>query len=163
MYDPKTLKLYITEKHLLGRRTVQSAFIRLTPEIIKKKGAVVKNSFFGIPTSYSDIIEKNIIYSPVLNRDSEGITPLANIYSNSSIKISFAADYTERNYIIKFFQVSDIMSSIGGINAFIRPIFGWIKIPLIMFFLYQLSIILLEKDGEADSKEFIKFLNYSKK
>ena len=55
------------------------------------------------------------------------------------------------------------MSAIGGISAFIRPIFGWIKTPLIMFFLYQLSVILLEKDKEADSKEFIKFLEFSKK
>ena len=87
VYDPEILKLYNSPKYHIGDKTVESAFIRLTPEYIIKKGVFVKNSFLGIPTVYGDITEKNLIYSPVLNRDSQGITPLAKVYNTSSINI----------------------------------------------------------------------------
>ena len=54
-------------------------------------------------------------------------------------------DYIERIYKYKYFGFDDIMGSIGGINAFIKPLLGSIVPYFVIYFLYSLSKILLYK------------------
>ena len=96
-----------------------------------------------LPYTYADDVKKTIIYSPVLNRNANGVTPLAAQYNSSTISIPFSADFVERKYYDKFFGGSDIMAKIGGINATVLPAFGWIGPFLVMYFLYRLASILL--------------------
>jgi len=51
------------------------------------------------------------------------------------VQIGFEVDYIKKKFIFKFNTVGDIISAIGGINAFINPILGYFTIAFIVGFL----------------------------
>ena len=46
--------------------------------------------------------------------------------------IGFEVDYVERTFIYTYHSVGDIISAIGGINAFIGPILGYFTIVFVV-------------------------------
>jgi hypothetical protein len=52
------------------------------------------------------------------------------------MRIGFEVDFVERVYEFQYFNASDVLSAIGGLNAFINPILKWLVIAFIIFFLY---------------------------
>ena len=87
-------------------------------------------------------MSKRIIYDRVTNQDSDGRVPTAAHYNSSTIYIPFEAIFTERIYEYNYYHYSDIMHSIGGLQAFVGQFLG-IAVPLfIIGTLFKLSDIL---------------------
>ena len=78
------------------------------------------------------------------------------------LKIGFDVDFVERLYYLKYFSLGDIIHAIGGLNAFINPILKWLIIAFIIFYLFQLALVLREKDEKDYNTEVLKFMTYSK-
>ena len=59
--------------------------------------------------AYSDIINKALSFSKVLNVDGDGRVPLSGSYNSSTNIINFSVDFTEREYIYQYFSYLDII------------------------------------------------------
>ena len=112
----------------------------------------------GIALSYKNRVESKVIYDSVLNKNQDGRVPHAPIFNSSNIYSGFQADYTERIYIYKYYGFGDLMSGIGGTNAFVNPILGSATVFFIINFLYTMAKMLIFKYKEAYHKENIAFL-----
>jgi len=53
-----------------------------------------------------------------------------------TVYVGMEVNYVERTFIYKNHTVGDIVSAIGGLNAFINPIMGYFTIAFIVGFLY---------------------------
>ena len=75
--------------------------------------------------------------------------------NSSDINILFDYDFTERQVTYEYYHVADIVSQIGGIFAFIRPILDLITPLFILYFLYSLAIILNSQAKQAYHDELV--------
>lgn len=116
----------------------------------------------GIPRSYADREIEYLHYDKVLNVNIDGRVPIEQKYNSSIINIPIEVDYTERKYIHQYYTIGDIMSAIGGINAFFRPIVSFLAPIWIIIFLSDLSRIFQEKNQHNYYLELNQFLEFSK-
>ena len=151
----------------IGKENVQVASIRVTPEIKIQKDFVTKSSVLGIPTSYGDKETKLALYDKTRNYNIDARTPLHDIDDSDDykdpfeFKIGFEVDFVERIYRFKYYNAGDVLSAIGGLNAFINPILKWLVIAFIISFLMQLSLELKTKNEKAYQVEVRRFLTYA--
>jgi hypothetical protein len=115
----------------------------------------------GIPISYKDINNTSVFYDPVLNKDEDSRVPLMSrsSFNSSNFWVPIQTDFTERQFQYRYNGLSDVMGSIGGLNAFIKPILGYATPYFILIFMYMLSRIIwhrYEKDFHYQAIEFLK-------
>ena len=55
-------------------------------------------------------------------------------------------DFTEREFIIRYFGYADILSKIGGLTASLRPILAFSAPVFVVVYLYTLSEIILKRN-----------------
>ena len=70
-------------------------------------------------------------------------------FNTSSVFIPIAPVFTERRFTYSYFSMQDVFKQIGGINAFIKPFFGALGPFLVFYFLYMLSVIMIENNEVA--------------
>ena len=88
---------------------------------------------------------KRIIYDRVNNQDQDGKVPTAETYNSTVIYIPFEAEFTERIYKYHYYHYSDIIASIGGLQAFITPFITSFGPFFVIMFLIMLANILTER------------------
>jgi hypothetical protein len=72
--------------------------------------------------------------------------------------LQFAFDFTEREYSIKYFDVMDIVATLGGINGFLKPVLGVFGPLFILYFLILLANILIDKYNDDYKNELVQFV-----
>ena len=65
-------------------------------------------------------------------------------------------DFTEREFIIRYYGYADILGKIGGITASFRPLLAAAAPIFILFYLFTLSEIILNKNKLKFEKELTK-------
>ena len=85
-------------------------------------------------------------YKKNLNVDETGKVPIDDrTFGSSDVVILIDMDFTEKMFELYYFNFMDIMSIIGGLNASIGPVLGFIAPLFIMNYLYQLSQLALSR------------------
>jgi hypothetical protein len=79
--------------------------------------------------------------------------PLDDTYNSSTIFIPFSNDFTRREYTYKYFTILDIISAIGGVNAFIGPLVRKLAPFLMLLFMFKLAVIIKGKYLQEYRKE----------
>jgi hypothetical protein len=54
-------------------------------------------------------------------------------------------DFTQREYTYKYFTFLDVISAIGGVNAFIGPLVRNLAPFVMLYFMYKLAVIIKGK------------------
>ena len=122
-------------------------------------GKKVKTEIFGLVLAHGDQIEANVTFKKSLNIDVNGRVPIheggPDDYNSSDVIILIDYEFTEREYILKYFGFMDILSKIGGIYAFASPILGLLAPGYILFYLYLLSQIIIQKHKDKFREEIL--------
>ena len=74
-------------------------------------------------------------------------------FENSDVTVMIDMDFTEKIYEIYYFTITDVMGLIGGLNASIGPVFGFIAPLFVLNYLYQLSQLALCRHLDQYKKE----------
>lgn len=70
-------------------------------------------------------------------------------------------DFTQREYTYKYFTFLDVISAIGGVNAFISPIVKNLAPLFMLYFMYRLAVIIKGKYLEEYRQELKEFVKYA--
>ena len=135
----------------------------MAPEIRTMKDKKEKVKVLGLAVAYSDIINKAISFSKVLNVDADGRVPIASTYNSSTNTIGFQVDFTEREYIYQYFSYLDIIQQLGGINAFFMELINLLAPISILLFLIKLSKIIIFNYKMIYRNELLEFINRAHK
>ena len=95
------------------------------PEKEIKISKNVTGKLLGIlPWYYSNLTRFDLVYSSVLDTDTDNMVPIKVMsnFNSSDIFIPVQPDFIEREYSYKYYLMSDIAASIGGIGGFLKPI-----------------------------------------
>ena len=134
--------------------------IRSNPSLHRMKDKMVTKSMFGINFAFEDLLIPSLNYKKNLNIDSNFKVPLKDTpFETSRIKIMLDHDFTEKYFEIFYFGYMDILASIGGINASIKPLIGIVGPIFILNFMYQLAKIIHEKYEDQYHEELVKLHN----
>ena len=111
--------------------------------------------------SYQNVT--TVFFDRVLNENENYMTPAQPISDGkTSINLGFTVDFSERTLKYTYFTLFDIFIGIGGLKAFIEPFLA-ISVPFVIIYtIYQISVILRMKNEETYQKELIRFLSYTK-
>ena len=76
-------------------------------------------------------------YKKSSNVDEENKVPIDDRkFKDSDVTIMIKMDFTEKIYEIYYFTITDVMGLIGGLNASIGPVFGFIAPLFVINYLY---------------------------
>lgn len=103
----------------------------------------------GIVVSWKDKVTQNLVYDRNLNENVDMRTPKMMSFNDTNVNIMFTFDWNQREYIITYFGMEDIITSVGGMIAFLTPFINFLSPYFIIYFLFQLSEILHLKYEEA--------------
>ena len=100
---------------------------------------------FGIAISTSDLIIYSLNLEQSTNVDDDGRIPLK-LQGNEPLVdfMTFYFDYKQVFYTYTYFDIKNIFSNIGGLNASIGPIVRAFYPLIILIFLYKLAGIIGE-------------------
>ena len=140
-YDVETELLLYTVPYIIGTNEVQIATVRLLPTRYVEVGREVKTKVLGLAIEHEDRIVTNITMKKNLNINVNGRVPVhdGDYFKRSDVTIMLDHDFTEVEYLIKYFGFADIMSKIGGIVASLNPLMALLAPMLIIFYLSTLS------------------------
>lgn len=114
---------------------------------------VETHNILGIGFRWKDKIETDLRWKKTIDINDDMKIDTRFKYNSTRIQANIDFDYTERVYNIKYFNVFDILSRVGGITEtamiFIELMFPWIA----LFFLYKLAFILDKTILECQVKE----------
>jgi hypothetical protein len=147
-FSEYTNVLLDTIDYTIGKNEVQIATIRLIPSRFIEKAQEVKASALGIPYSFGDKIVANITFKHNLNIDVYGKVPIheGSYFKSSDVIVMMDHDFTEREFIIRYYGYADILGKIGGLTASFRPLLEAAAPIFILFYLFTLSEIILNKN-----------------
>lgn len=125
----------------------------------------------GIPTEYYDLEVENVTWWKSQVQDDGGQVPTRTLGKNEEYNATLGSkiisnidfDFTERIYTLKYFDIRDIMSILGGLRSSIIPLVAFIVPLLTLHFLYNLAIIIDDKITVDKQNEMIKMINIAVK
>lgn len=131
----------------MGVNQVAIGKLRVVPEIQIYKKVDPGITILGVPVSFVDRTTKKATFEANLNINEDKRVPLSThlVFNSSDIYSPIQADFTERIYIYKYYGVNEIMTGIGGLQAFLNPIIKSILPFFTMYFMYYLAKILWYK------------------
>ena len=92
-----------------------------------------------------DIVEVFLKYDPPLSTDADGQVKIKTTFNNSDVNIPIDFNYVQTQYEIQYFRLINVISSIGGVNAFFGPLLNVMTPILGLNFLYKLSEIIKDR------------------
>lgn len=111
----------------------------------------------GVPVSYDDLVEKSLVF-----KSSDQITKKS-YTSSPDVKIKLDFDFFGREYIFSFYTLRDVLSSLGGIFAFVFTIVKLISPIFVLYFLVELSKVIIANYQMSYRNELIEFINKAHK
>ena len=142
----------------MGESELQVATIRLVPSMFVEIDKKVKSSVLGIDYAFEDNIIQNITFKKNLWIDVNGKVPThdGEYFTTSDISIMMDHDFTEREFLIRYFGYADILAKIGGLTASLRPILGFVAPIFIINYLITLSDVIMNKNKRVFNMEVSK-------
>jgi hypothetical protein len=85
-----------SEEFILGKTSIDTSRIPISPQKITKKRYIPSSYFLGIPIKYIDDVQENMDMYKVQESNIDNRIPLANKYNSTTQTILFRFDFTER-------------------------------------------------------------------
>ena len=115
----------------------------------------------GIPLMSENIVSDVVIYQRATNMNLDQRVPLSLTFNSSTIFIPYSMDFTQREYTFKYYTILDVISAIGGVNAFIAPVMSKLAPLFVLGFLFKLAVIIKGKYMDAYRNELTQFVKYA--
>ena len=160
-FDENSTYLAKSEEFILGKTSIETARIPISPEKITKKRYTPNAFILGIPYHFVDYVKENMDLFKVQESNIDNRIPLANKYNSTTQTILFRFDFTERHFTFAYFNNLDILASIGGLNAFITPLVSKLVPFFVIAFLFRLAKIIKDYASRAYRDELVSTLELS--
>ena len=134
--EKENFMIYQSEEHIIGRESIESAKLRVSPELTTKKGYVAKMYILGVAVQWKDEVTQNLVYDRNLNENVDMRTPKTAHFNDTNVNIMFTFDWNQREYILHYFGMEDIITSVGGMLAFLTPLINFLSPYFIIYFLF---------------------------
>ena len=162
-YNFNTSMLASTMKYKIGYESVAKINVALEPVKNIHQNYIPEAWILGIAYKYRDKVEKQILYLQSDDYNKDYYCPIAPKYNGTNIVFNLGMHFTESQYIHKFYTISDVFATVGGLLSSITLVTSQIAAFYIIYFLLQVSKAILNTSHETYHARLKSFLYNSTK
>ena len=157
-YHPNSQMLASTVRYKIGIDSIEKINVALQPRKYIHENKLAKTKIFGLAISWKHEVEREIIYLQSDDYDVDYLCPKATKFNTTDIVFNLGMQFTENQYVHKYYSFSDLLSQIGGLLSSITLLTGQLTAFYVLVFLIKVMSKLKESILETYQVKQISFL-----
>ena len=114
-YHSNTSMLASSVRYKVGYESIEKINVAIEPVKNIHQDQIPVSSIFGFNIQWVDKVDKNILYIQSDDYNVDYLCPKTLKYNSTNIVFNLGMHFTESQYIHKFYTLSDVFATIGGL------------------------------------------------
>ena len=161
--DPGTSLLFETVDFVLGEQQPEFVGVKVNTNLERHKDTVFGAKIFNVPILYTERLIRNTRWQPAEYVDEDSKIPLRSEFKSSSIKVLPFVNFNENLYEYSYYQLYEIMFTLGGYRAFFSTLMTLVLPFLAVVYVMELAWVIQDNLDFQFRKQIYKFLELAKK